>query len=1236
MRCRPIKLALILLPALAAGVVALVWSSQWWLPAIAPSLLGAVDVRVESARSVDGGRWRLEGLSFAPPGSGEVAIEYVELPNLWSYGRAQWDGREWQTAQAVELGKTVVRMSEPVERDDTAGAEVDWVGLFSGGNDALSTTRKWLPPLSAAAVRLKSAEGETLVEVSALSFDGHKLETELMVGEDGSPVSAALRLDFDNWQLEARSSVFPFVLKGGIRRAGPELLLEGELTQGEEKLDLAAVLSGTKVLPVEVLVSTSGFSVPVELLPASVVAKLSGLRIQEAEIKWAEDAYAGELLLTARAELEGDLVPVQASAKLAGDLERLRLQNLEIQSTWLKASLQGPLAFRDWTISDPAEFRFSFDLSKQPFYAASGMLRGTFTFQPPGVVAFEVAGDTISVAKYAVGDLVLKGRGDRSGLDIESMTLDLPEATPGRVQLNGRYDFQKAYLDFNYKARLEAGFLSEYAGIAWFEEGLTLAGEVDGDPREPMIRGKLEAGVVDLPQVRPLALNSEFSLQGLRSGEFDLSLDRETERIHLAVALSLVEGESIEGEIKAFEWMSGSAETLQLTAPVSFRLPVRGAPSVWFAETGFERLQIEGQVSRASLQKEAEGGLELSAHDLSPSRLNSWLEEPLPDVTLREAEVEVSALVPELAGAVSFVVEQEVVPLGLVRAKLADFKFGRRLTVGALELFLDGAGLLLGEAGLPIRVVWADGEVAPQLQVAEEGAIKFRARTAAPGPLSAIIEQWTGLSVESPGFEAELDGTLDQPEGYARARAASVSFDGFRLGPELPQPLPEIGKIDVELGAVGDRLQIESMTAAIRGGSVTAAGDWPLPGDFWRGGLGEVDWRKRLELGRFELSFAEWKLENWTPYLPDMLRRSGGLSGSVRYQPDRGLSGSVRFDDLALRATQNFPVVDSIRGEFRLDGKVLNLADATARVGGSPVSVTGELNWPTWPRVDWVVAVSGKNVPIVRRSDIILRSDLDLTLRSDAETSAAELSGRLGLRSSTMLVEFDPLSPPVRSGPSSSPPFFQVEETPFNKWGLDLRIEGEHFLRVRSPYFQSQISAGFDLTGSLGQPLLVGALRIEEGYLSFPGAKLRLDSGEAFIEAAQPNTLRLDLSGTARTGAHVITMQVGGSAAEPQVQFEASPPLPNTSIVRLLSTGSTTGGGTGAVGLYLGRGLLGAGGMDEGLGDRLTIDFGEETTRSGRSAFGMQFDIQEDLSLQGEYDVYDSYNMDLLWTIFEK
>lgn len=377
-------------------------------------------------------------------------------------------------------------------------------------------------------------------------------------------------------------------------------------------------------------------------------------------------------------------------------------------------------------------------------------------------------------------------------------------------------------------------------------------------------------------------------------------------------------------------------------------------------------------------------------------------------------------------------------------------------------------------------------------------------------------------------------------------------------------------------------------------------------------------------------------LAKWAPYLPEALRRTGRLSGALDYMPDDGLSGEVGFKGFALRPTQNFPAVDSIEGQFEVADRILTLKQAGARVGGSPVLMNGRFDWSAWPRAEWAIEVTGANVPIVRRPDVILRSDLEVVLRNGAEPGSAELSGRLGLRSSTMLVEFDPLSPPVESGPATRPPFFQVDEAPFDRWALRLRIDGDRFLRVRSPYFRALLSAGFDLGGTLGQPLLIGALRVDEGHLSFPGAKLSIDAGEAYVEASRPNTLQLDFSGIARTGSHVVSMHVGGSADEPQIQFEASPPLPNISIIRLLTTGRTSGGGAGAVGLYLGRGLFGAGGMGDNLGDRLSVDIGEETTRSGRSVVGVRYKIDQNLSLESEYDVYDSYNTDLLWTIFRE
>ena len=113
-------------------------------------------------------------------------------------------------------------------------------------------------------------------------------------------------------------------------------------------------------------------------------------------------------------------------------------------------------------------------------------------------------------------------------------------------------------------------------------------------------------------------------------------------------------------------------------------------------------------------------------------------------------------------------------------------------------------------------------------------------------------------------------------------------------------------------------------------------------------------------------------------------------------------------------------------------------------------------------------------------------------------------------------------------------------------------------------------------------------------------------------------------------------MEVTNTLDEPFVQFSSTPELSNASILRLLTTGSTTGGGVGAVGLYLGRGLLGAGGMNETVLDRVTIELGEKRSRSGRQTVGAEFDISKDWDLKGEYDEYDAYNMNLLWNLFRR
>ena len=135
---------------------------------------------------------------------------------------------------------------------------------------------------------------------------------------------------------------------------------------------------------------------------------------------------------------------------------------------------------------------------------------------------------------------------------------------------------------------------------------------------------------------------------------------------------------------------------------------------------------------------------------------------------------------------------------------------------------------------------------------------------------------------------------------------------------------------------------------------------------------------------------------------------------------------------------------------------------------------------------------------------------------------------------------------------------------------------------------------------------------------------------------SEPNTIQLDFTGMAQSASHVITMEVSNTIDEPQIQLNSTPELPNAEIVRLLATGTRNESGAAAIGLFLGKGFLGAGSMNETLMDQLTVDVSKRRSLSGFQTFSVRFDLNEDWSLRGEYDQYDAYNIDLIWNLLRR
>jgi len=282
-------------------------------------------------------------------------------------------------------------------------------------------------------------------------------------------------------------------------------------------------------------------------------------------------------------------------------------------------------------------------------------------------------------------------------------------------------------------------------------------------------------------------------------------------------------------------------------------------------------------------------------------------------------------------------------------------------------------------------------------------------------------------------------------------------------------------------------------------------------------------------------------------------------------------------------------------------------------------------------------------VPLAYQPGFVLRGDLKLSLVQSNE-SPAFLSGEIALRDGLFLQELDSLVPGRRTHPLERPPFFSVEERPFSDWKLDVKIAGENCLRVRSPYLRAEVSADFQLKGTLEEPVALGEARITSGRVSFPFGTLQVDSATASLASDDPYEPKLAATASGRCYGYDVRMELSGTARQPVITFNSTPPLTSEQILLMLAAGSpprddyssTAQQKAAALAIYLSKSALSQWlGLEDSI-ERLTIRSGEEVTVQGTTTYSVEYKISDDWSIVGEYDRFGALNIGMKWRIYSR
>ncbi len=402
------------------------------------------------------------------------------------------------------------------------------------------------------------------------------------------------------------------------------------------------------------------------------------------------------------------------------------------------------------------------------------------------------------------------------------------------------------------------------------------------------------------------------------------------------------------------------------------------------------------------------------------------------------------------------------------------------------------------------------------------------------------------------------------------------------------------------------------------------------------------DWRK-ID-GTLKIENA--KIAPFERLFPKILSPVGTVNLNIEARKGK-LAGLLEVSGAALRPIPSLGPVHEIEGRIALNGEKIQVEKIAAVISGAAVNLVGEVDLghrdagTKLPQFEF--ALTGTNVALVRKSELVLRSDIDLKA-SNVGDGQPLISGSLHLRDSFYLRDPKRLAPLRTTQVKQRPPYFSVELEPFASWRLNVTAKGEDFFRIRSPIFRGEISAGFNLGGTLREPVLLGEARINSGVVQFPFADLKVTHGSVVLASENPHRPQLSVAAGARTFSYDIKMELNGFADAPTVQFSSNPGLTSEQILLMITAGQlpkdeivfSTQQKAGQLAFFLGKNLFskfGSGGATE---DKLEITSGQDVSTQGRQTYQIEYKLNDEWSLVGEYDRFGAVNAGVKWKFFEK
>ncbi len=1201
------KLALLTI-ALVVGVSVALAVLPWWLGAALAAGGDRFGLTFGAYQRIGYTRFALSDVEVRHPGV-LITASRIELatPLAWLAHRPG----------EVKVGRWSVVVTKTEKAPDPNRVQ-GWLPLRTQLDTILRTVELWLPPASAGAGEISwpggtlRADGadwrERRLEVHGLGW--REQSADVAIWRDGERLVAEARMAGDEAEVTLESIDAQVTARGN---------------GWGQPLNVTARFSNTGWLPAEATAEATGWR-----LPAGRVGleKFYDAVAGSTHVTWGAGRFSVNIQAEGQPLADAGTPPLSVRLEGSGDLDQVSINRLDIVMPGVGGRLNTPVVIgRDGRLrSDVSRFDLVVELAEQPWFAGSGKITGVVQVVPQDGAAPLVRATLATGGASAAGFRATTGTVEATlnwpRLSVSTAAVKLADGD--ELALSGEWDIRTRTLTAGrVQGRVSRATVSPWlttdASFDTLDVDLTAAGAW------PQLahQGRAKATGVRLPPLRALALDVDWKGTGSTLDSVVINAVAGGTRVQ---ARGAVGAES--ALIDEVVFNQADTERLRLAAPVR----VQWEPAITVDAFSFKGPQSE---LAGRLTWGAAGEVKLDVKHFESAWLNELIALPGPGWSVATLTLDGGWD----RGPLSFTAKG---------AGVLNLKQGRQAEL-ALVARGDAEGLQVKsvQASMRARVVAsASGNLpfvihpgqAPALRIDEKAAFALNAATEPNAFFWEQVTALTGLVITDPNVRVALAGTLREPTGEVTLRVGKVASDGQGSW----RALPEIVNLDARLTAGRGGVALETFTFKVAGQDVRATGR--LPVKQWAAllkdplSLAKADGEARIEIPNAEIAAL-------AAYAPAYLAPTGNLQVDLAFAPGGQLRGVIRLKDAATRPLGPLGSLQSVGAEVVLDGRSADFKQVTATVGGQPVTLSGTVALPEGKEPRLNLALRGEKLPFVRQAGLLVRGDLDLKIVT-GDDEVTRITGTTRLRDSLFLMDVRALLPSGggRNAPERRPPYFAVKVPPVDAWQLDVAVEGNRFLRLRTPLFSGVASARFRLTGPLADPRAAGEAVIDQGQVILPFATFAVRQGEVRLTQANPFVPEVSLIGTSRRYGYELRMEVSGPADNPQLTFSSTPPLQSEQVLLMVMAGETpqnevsySGRQRAArLGAYLGRSLLGQLGGDPTAEDRLSVSVGDRISRQGRETYDIEYELSPRWSVVGEYDEFDEYNVGVKWRVLSE